>query len=68
MPVFGVIPPEKLNIQGGAIAIGHPFGATGARLIGNALRIAKRKNAKYAVVAVCAAGGMGMAVLLESKL
>jgi acetyl-CoA acyltransferase len=68
MPVFGIIPPEKLNIQGGAIAIGHPFGATGARLIGNALRIAKRKNAKYAVVAVCAAGGMGMAVLLESKL
>lgn len=67
MPVFGTIPSEKINIQGGAIAIGHPFGATGARLIGNALRIANRKNAKYAVVAVCAAGGIGMAVLLETK-
>jgi acetyl-CoA acetyltransferase family protein len=67
MPVFGTIPPEKINIQGGAISIGHPFGATGARLIGNALRIAKRKNGKYAVVAVCAAGGIGMAVLLETK-
>ncbi|KAB8031740.1 thiolase family protein [Fluviispira multicolorata] len=67
MPPFGEIPAEKINIQGGAIAIGHPFGATGARLIGNALRIANRKNGKYAVVAVCAAGGMGMAVLLETK-
>ncbi len=67
MGAFGTIPPEKINIQGGAIAIGHPFGATGARLIGNALRIAKRKNEKYAVVAVCAAGGIGMAVLLETK-
>lgn len=66
-PLFGQIPPAKINIQGGAIAIGHPFGATGARLIGNALRILKRKGGKYAVVAVCAAGGMGMAMLLESK-
>lgn len=67
MKTFGSIPKEKLNIQGGAISIGHPFGATGARLIGNALRILKRKNGKYAVIAVCAAGGMGMAVLLESS-
>ncbi|MGY3803778.1 thiolase family protein [Pigmentibacter ruber] len=66
-PLFGEIPPGKINIQGGAIAIGHPFGATGARLIGNALRILKRKGGKYAVVAVCAAGGIGMAMLLESK-
>ncbi|APJ03068.1 thiolase family protein [Silvanigrella aquatica] len=67
MPLFGSIPPEKINIQGGAIAIGHPFGATGARLIGNALRITKRKKGRYALVAVCAAGGMGMAALLEAK-
>jgi acetyl-CoA acyltransferase len=67
LEIFGNIPEEKLNIQGGALAIGHPFGATGARLIGNALRIAKRKNARYAVVAVCAAGGIGVAVLLETK-
>lgn len=67
MPAFGNIPAAKINIQGGAISIGHPFGATGARLIGNALRIVNRKNGKYAVVAVCAAGGMGMAMLLEAK-
>jgi len=67
MPTFGQIPLEKVNIQGGAIAIGHPFGATGARLIGNALRIAKRNKCKYAVVSACAAGGVGMAMLLETK-
>lgn len=66
-PLFGEISAAKINVQGGAIAIGHPFGATGARLIGNALRILKRKGGKYAVVAVCAAGGIGMAMLLESK-
>lgn len=66
-PLFGDIPFSKINVQGGAIAIGHPFGATGARLIGNALRILKRKGGKYAVVAVCAAGGIGMAMLLEAK-
>ncbi len=66
-PLFGEIPFAKINVQGGAIAIGHPFGATGARLIGNALRILKRKGGKYAIVAVCAAGGIGMAMLLEAK-
>lgn len=66
MPCFGEIPPEKINIQGGSIAIGHPFAATGTRLIGNALRIAARKKSRYAVVAICAAGGMAMGVLLET--
>lgn len=66
MEVFGKIPNEKINIRGGSIAIGHPFGATGTRLIGNALRIAAEKNERYAVVAVCAAGGMAMGALLEN--
>ena len=67
MPAFGSIPTSKINIQGGSIAIGHPFGATGARLISNALRIATRNNSRYAVVAVCAAGGIGMGILLETS-
>lgn len=65
MPCFGAIPLAKINQCGGSIALGHPFGATGTRLIGNALRIAKRMKSRYAVVAVCAAGGIGMGVLLE---
>lgn len=64
---FGKIPQEKINIDGGALAFGHPFGATGGRLIGHALRLAKRKNAKYAVVAICAAGGMAQAMLLQTQ-
>ncbi len=64
---FGAIPMTKINIRGGSIAIGHPFGATGARLVGNALRIAKEQGSRYAIVAVCAAGGMGMGILLETR-
>jgi len=66
MPCFGEIPAEKVNIQGGSIAIGHPFAATGTRLIGSALRIAARRKSRYAVVAICAAGGMAMGMLLET--
>ncbi len=66
MECFGTIPEAKINIRGGSIAIGHPFAATGTRLIGNALRIAVSRNERFAVVAVCAAGGIGMGVLLEN--
>lgn len=66
METFGKIPLSKINIHGGSISIGHPFGATGARLIGSALRAAKKVGSKYAVVAVCAAGGLGMGALLET--
>lgn len=66
MPCFGEIPMSKINIQGGSIAIGHPFAATGTRLIGSALRIAARQKSRYAVVAICAAGGMAMGALLET--
>lgn len=55
----------KLNVNGGSIAIGHPFGMTGARLAGHILLEGKRRKAKYAVVTMCVAGGMGVAGLFE---
>ena len=59
------IPSELLNVNGGAISIGHPFGMTGARLAGHVLIEGKRRGAKYAVVTMCIAGGMGAAGLFE---
>ncbi|CDS49604.1 3-ketoacyl-CoA thiolase @ Acetyl-CoA acetyltransferase [Polaromonas sp. CG9_12] len=59
------IPPERLNVNGGAISIGHPFGMTGARLTGHVLLEGRRRGAKYAVVTMCIAGGMGAAGLFE---
>lgn len=59
------IPAERLNVNGGAISIGHPFGMTGARLTGHALIEGKRRGVKYVVVTMCVGGGMGAAALLE---
>ena len=59
------IDPEKINVNGGAIALGHPFGMTGARLSGSILLEARRRGVRYAVVSMCIAGGMGSAGLFE---
>ena len=59
------IPDELLNVNGGAIAVGHPYGVSGARLVGHALIEGKRRGVKYAVVTMCIGGGMGAAGLFE---
>ncbi|WP_338244305.1 thiolase family protein [Aurantiacibacter hainanensis] len=60
------IPEEKINLDGGAIAIGHPLGATGARIVGKAASLLKREGKKYALVTQCIGGGQGIATILET--
>jgi acetyl-CoA C-acetyltransferase len=59
------IDPEKLNVNGGAIAVGHPFGMTGSRLVGHALIEGRKRGVRHVVVSMCTAGGMGAAGLFE---
>ena len=56
---------DKLNVNGGSISIGHPYGMTGARCVGHALLEGKRRGVKYVVVTMCVGGGMGAAGLFE---
>ena len=60
------IDPAKLNVNGGAIALGHPLGCTGAKLTATLLREMPRRNAKYGMVTMCVGGGMGAAGIFEA--
>jgi acetyl-CoA C-acetyltransferase len=59
------IPHDKLNVNGGAISIGHPYGMSGARMVGHLLLEGRRRKAKYGVATMCIGGGMGAAGLFE---
>jgi len=60
------IPHEKLNVDGGAIALGHPLGATGGRLVGKAASLLRREVGRHALATQCIGGGMGIAMILEA--
>jgi acetyl-CoA C-acetyltransferase len=59
------IPDELLNVNGGAISIGHPYGMSGSRMVGHAFIEGKRRKVKYVVITMCVGGGMGAAGLFE---
>jgi len=63
---FGDLDQEKLNVDGGAVALGHPVGASGARIVLHMLKLLKRKNAKRGIASICIGGGLGGAMLLEA--
>ena len=62
---LGKISREKLNVNGGAIALGHPVGATGARLVLTSLKELQRRNGRRALISLCVGGGQGVALWLE---
>src|SRR4029453_6738122 len=62
----GEVDPARLNVNGGSIAIGHPFAATGGRMVLSPLRELKKRGGKHALLTLCAAGGIGAAVVLEA--
>lgn len=64
---IGTVDDDKLNVNGGSIALGHPFAATGGRMILTALHELKRHDLQFALVTLCAAGGLGAATVLERK-
>jgi len=59
------IPEDRLNVDGGGISVGHPFGMSGARMAGHALLEGRRRGVRYVVVTMCVGGGMGAAGLFE---
>ncbi len=58
--------PERINLDGGAIALGHPLGATGARITGKAAQLLKREGKQFALATQCIGGGQGIATVLEA--
>ncbi len=66
--VMGVIDPAKINVKGSSLAYGHPFAATGARILGLTAKLLSTEPGKRALISVCTAGGMGVAALVESPL
>ena len=60
------IDPNKVNLDGGALALGHPLGATGARITGKAAQLLRRENKKYALATQCIGLGMGIATIIET--
>jgi acetyl-CoA acyltransferase len=65
-PAVGEVDPAKLNVNGGSIAIGHPFAATGGRMVLSTLRELKKRGRQHGLLTVCAAGGLGAAMVLEA--
>ncbi len=65
-PKVGAVPMEKFNIHGGSLSIGHPFGATGARLITTTANRLQREGGQFGLVAACADGGLGHACIVEA--
>lgn len=63
---FGRIPMEKLNLWGGSLSLGHPFGATGVRLLSHAANRLRKEKGRYALIAACASGGHGVGMLVET--
>jgi len=61
----GEVDPERLNVMGGSISIGHPFGATGARIVTTLCNELQRRDAQFGMLTVCAAGGLGHAMIVE---
>jgi len=62
---LGTIDPQLINVNGGSIALGHPFGATGARIATTLANEMARRNARHGLISICAQGGMGFAMVLE---
>ena len=62
---LGVIQPDKINVKGSSIAVGHPFAATGARIMGTLGQILADAGSGRGLISICAAGGMGVAAIME---
>ena len=63
---LGALPVDRLNVDGGAIALGHPVGASGARIVLHLLHVLKRTGGKLGMAAICIGGGLGGAMLVEA--